>query len=371
MTAGDWPYIIADWQNDVKDRAVDTPMGEYFNYKKMIFDFAPSDESLPLVDQLAYRISGKKDIFMIFNFNKTLRRLYEEKSQHNEFRDMCQNHNLIVFQHDLTCNLTEALLAEPDYADWINSMAPTVFLDGAPGISLKKGYDKCKFIELWHPLLSLPYTFPQLADMKDHKPDKDFLCLMSDKSLRPHRRLFNQRMISAGFTDNAIYKFAKRSNDTASDIKDQYQKRVIEGFGWDTALPPLHHYNKTNFELVVETMTQINHDDTCMISEKTTKPIAMKHPFMILSNFNFLKTLHGLGFKTFHEHIDESYDEKTDVNERIDIIIANLKGLAGNSHGFYSDTQEIREHNHRHLQDLGGRFRTTLWKTLDDFWRNI
>ena len=375
MIAGDWPYIMADWHKDGKDKPVDqiTPvmLGEYFNFKNIPFDFAPSDESLPLVDQLAYRIGGKKDIFMIFNFNETLRRLYREKSQYNDFRDLCRNNNLIVFQNDLTCQLTEALLAEPDFVDWINSMAPTVFLDGSPGISLKKGFDNCKFIELWHPASSLPYTFPQLADMKDHKPDKDFLCLMCDRPMRPHRKLLHQRMASAEFTGNAIYKFAKRSAHTHSDLDDQYQNRVIEGFRWRDGLPPLQYYNRTNFELVVETLTQIDHDDTWFFSEKTTKPISMKHPFMILSNYNFLKNLQEIGFRTFHEHIDESYDRKTDVNDRIDIIIANLGVLARDSHRFYSDTHDIREHNHRHLQDLGGRFKTTLWKTLDEFWKNI
>jgi hypothetical protein len=368
MIAGDWPYIVADWHKDSKDKQL---LGEYFNLKNMPYDFIPSDESLPLVDQLAYSIGGKKDIFMIFNFHKTLRRLYEEKSHHHDFRDLCRDHNLIVFQNDLTCNLTVELLAQPDFADWINSMAPTVFLNGFPGISLKKGYDKCDFIELWHECVDPLLTTPHLAGMKDHKPDRDFLCLMCDKEERPHRRLLHQKITSAGLTDNAIYNFAKRSAQTHSDLDDQYQTRVIEGFSWRDGLPPLQYYNRTNFELVVETQTQINHDDTFELTEKTTKPISMKHPFMILSNYNFLKNLQKMGFKTFHEHIDESYDEKTDVNERIDIIVRNLGILSEDSQRFYSDTHQIREHNHRHLQDLGGRFKTTLWRKLDEFWKNI
>jgi len=371
MITGDWPYIVADWHKDDMNKAIDHPIGEYFNLKNIPYDFAPSDESLPLVDQLAYSIAGKKDIFMIFSFNETLRRLYEEKSHHHDFRDLCRDHNLIVFQNDLTCNLTEALSAEPDFADWINSMAPTVWLNGSQGISLKKGYDKCDFIELWHECVGPLLTTPHLAGMKDHEPDRDFLCLMCDKEERPHRKLLHQKITSAGLTDNAIYKFAKRSDQTHSDLNGQYQERVMEGFFWLDGLPPLQYYNRTNFELVAETQTQINHDDTFELTEKTTKPISIKHPFMILSNFNFLKNLHRLGFKTFHEHIDESYDEKTDVNERIDIIVRNLGILSKDSQRFYSDTHQIREHNHRHLQDLGGRFKTTLWRNLDEFWKNI
>ena len=75
MITGDWPYIVADWHKDDMNKAIDHPIGEYFNLKNIPYDFAPSDESLPLVDQLAYSIAGKKDIFMIFSFNETLRRL--------------------------------------------------------------------------------------------------------------------------------------------------------------------------------------------------------------------------------------------------------------------------------------------------------
>ena len=46
----------------------------------------------------------------------------------------------------------------------------------------------------------------------------------------------------------------------------------------------------------------------CFLSEKTFKPIACYHPFIIVGNKNSLYRLKELGYKTFSPFIDESYD---------------------------------------------------------------
>ena len=53
-----------------------------------------------------------------------------------------------------------------------------------------------------------------------------------------------------------------------------------------------------------------------------------------------LPVLEGISTKFFHEHLDESYDEKTDVNERIDIIVRKLGILSEDSNRFYLDTHD-------------------------------
>lgn len=57
------------------------------------------------------------------------------------------------------------------------------------------------------------------------------------------------------------------------------------------------------------------------ITEKTYKPILYKQPFIILAAPNFLKHLRQLGFKTFEEVWDESYDDCENHTERFFKII--------------------------------------------------
>jgi hypothetical protein len=140
-------------------------------------------------------------------------------------------------------------------------------------------------------------------------------------------------------------------------------------------VPPVSYYNDTNIEIVAESFAKdfqgIKPDNTFFITEKTAKPISMKHPFMVLGNHDFLKNLRDLGFRTFGDYIDESYDSETDVNKRIQIITQNLKEMQDSSIEIYKKTEEIRDHNLKNLQLIQGSMKTKMWETLDEFWRNI
>ncbi len=49
------------------------------------------------------------------------------------------------------------------------------------------------------------------------------------------------------------------------------------------------------------------------LSEKTFKPIACSHPFQILGAKGSLKELRKLGYLTFENLFDESYDELDNI----------------------------------------------------------
>lgn len=72
------------------------------------------------------------------------------------------------------------------------------------------------------------------------------------------------------------------------------------------------------FSIISETHFE-DRQGTIFLSEKTFKPIACNHPFIILGNKHSLKKLRKLGYKTFHDLIDETYDELDSIN-RIDAI---------------------------------------------------
>jgi hypothetical protein len=85
---------------------------------------------------------------------------------------------------------------------------------------------------------------------------------------------------------------------------------------------------------------------TIFLSEKTFKTIACQSPFMILGNKNSLKELHKMGYKTFHDIIDESYDELESIH-RINAIIDEIRKWESNpkKQDHFEWLYPILEHN--------------------------
>ena len=64
------------------------------------------------------------------------------------------------------------------------------------------------------------------------------------------------------------------------------------------------------------------------VSEKIFKPIAQRHPFVLVSVPRTLELLRDLGYKTFSPWIDESYDLETDDNKRLLMVVREIERLS-------------------------------------------
>jgi hypothetical protein len=84
---------------------------------------------------------------------------------------------------------------------------------------------------------------------------------------------------------------------------------------------------KSYFSLVTEAdINPFFKNNPCKITEKIYKAISF-HPFIIIGGCGILKYIRSLGFKTFPEMFDESYDDIEDNYERIDFIYKEVKKL--------------------------------------------
>ena len=83
-------------------------------------------------------------------------------------------------------------------------------------------------------------------------------------------------------------------------------------------------YMNTYFSLVTESHVD---EDILFITEKTYKPIVNLHPFIIAGSQGTLKYLRDCGYKTFPEIFDESYDEESDPEKRIFIILNEMERI--------------------------------------------
>jgi len=82
-------------------------------------------------------------------------------------------------------------------------------------------------------------------------------------------------------------------------------------------------YTQTKCSIVLETV----YDNRIHLTEKTLRPIACGHPFMVLSGPGTLTYLRKMGFNTFSPLIDESYDLETDPSKRMQMVINEMNRI--------------------------------------------
>ena len=87
----------------------------------------------------------------------------------------------------------------------------------------------------------------------------------------------------------------------------------VEYFGHPMSISqiiPITVYNQTAYSIIAETCP---HDNFTFFTEKTSKPIMAQRLFVMFAGRGYLANLKKLGFRTFGDVIDESYDSETDA----------------------------------------------------------
>ena len=107
-------------------------------------------------------------------------------------------------------------------------------------------------------------------------------------------------------------------------------------------------------------------------SEKTWKPIANKHPFIIVGPTGSLENLKSLGYKTFSDFWDEAYDLETKDTIRLMRIASLCKNISNWSTSkkkdFFYESMCITKHNYNLLKSIyTERKRNDFWETFRDW----
>lgn len=113
------------------------------------------------------------------------------------------------------------------------------------------------------------------------------------------------------------------------------------------------YYNDSLVNIVTETFFFSN---VIHVTEKTYKPIAYLQPFIMIAAPNSLQHVRDMGFKTFNEFWDESYDTETDhvirFNKIFDLIESISKWSDKKKIQFSYQVKEILEYNAAHLYNI-------------------
>lgn len=112
---------------------------------------------------------------------------------------------------------------------------------------------------------------------------------------------------------------------------DNYESSITSTANASRVRTLLPYMRNSYFTIVNETYygqsieEQLGNVFCRFLTEKTFKPIACKHPFILVTMPNSLKLLHELGYKTFDGIIDENYDKEEDDTKRLLMIIQEIE----------------------------------------------
>ena len=129
-----------------------------------------------------------------------------------------------------------------------------------------------------------------------------------------------------------------------------YYKDVKQLWDWtDTEMLGL--YKSIFVDVVAENHNQ---GETFFPTEKITRPIYCKKPFVVFGNKDYLDYLHQMGFRTFHDYWSQNYDGY-DQKDRYCAMLQILDQIGRKSKvelaSMLEDMQPILEHNYNLLMD--------------------
>jgi hypothetical protein len=139
------------------------------------------------------------------------------------------------------------------------------------------------------------------------------------------------------------------SSIDSKSVRDQF----VNPMAWvDTNTSLLQHYNRFAVEIVCETYTLGN---TFFPTEKTIRPIMAAKPMIVYGPQYYLARLRDMGFRTYNEIWDESYDLYQGP-ERWKLMRESMNTLfecgRNYQHLVLTRAHEIAMHNRQHLADI-------------------
>lgn len=194
----------------------------------------------------------------------------------------------------------------------------------------------------------------------------DGLVSFSDFPEEYHKYDFYHLISNSNFSKNTINTF---ENLLPIKINNLYVHDYTKNLGQSVVIDD---FKKTFFSVISETLVS---DNTIYISEKTTKAIAVGHPFFLISSKNSLKKLKELGYKTFDKWWDESYDMCDDYMKRIDMIISEIEKIKLKSYtelvNMRNDMYGVLHHNQQVFKKICSNDEQPVFDTINKIYKNI
>lgn len=210
---------------------------------------------------------------------------------------------------------------------------------------------------------------------------KPYSFLYLNGRYRAHRNYLLQCLNNEDLLANALWSNLDSAAAPIRTLPEQYEhpryqqnlncgttgfvKDSLFGGEWGEIYIHADQYINTYFSLVAETVFDYPYS---LRSEKTYKPIAAGHPFVIAANRGFYRDLHAIGFRTFGHLIDESFDMIDNSEDRLKRIVQVVKDLcASDLDEFAVACESTTKYNKQHMATLGPELRSRFPDQFRDF----
>jgi hypothetical protein len=237
--------------------------------------------------------------------------------------------------------------------------------------------------EVYRPWWSFNLLKFNQLECRAAEPRFDFDCLLGAR--RPHRDFAMLAMQETGIINSSIVTYRDFFH---GDLVDHQSQEFAGMFPnqklnfpyvspnldpeWEVDRPlnrsispfvPWNIYHQCRYSIVCETLGT---GDCFFLSEKTAKALFAGRVFLMFGNCNFLANLQKLGFKTFSDIIDESYDSNPLDFERFAAVRDQMEWLSKQDYSqVMSCLEPILVHNQNRLAELQQEKRHEMQRLLD------
>ena len=170
-------------------------------------------------------------------------------------------------------------------------------------------------------------------------------------------RLFFYFSQHGKLTDRSITYLGNFLKQLPIEKHTNLEKTTIDYFSWDNGgydTECLNWYNNFFLDVVCETIFS---GHSFYLTEKIARPILTCNPFLVVGPANFLKNLKKIGFKTFKNFWDETYDDFEGVM-RINAMEKVLEKISSYTledlKNMYDKMKPILDHNYSLYHSLSG-----------------
>jgi hypothetical protein len=158
---------------------------------------------------------------------------------------------------------------------------------------------------------------------------KENMFVATTGSYKPERNFIVETLTDNLDFKNFILKYRGKNYGKNYDYLDPYHQDVNNFHSYKpydcfdflniSQSIPTDLYNSSYFNLVIE--TDVDYPHSFFPTEKISKALLTGIPFVVYSTPNFLKNLRSIGFTTYNEIWDESYDLEFNFQRRATMIV--------------------------------------------------
>ena len=159
----------------------------------------------------------------------------------------------------------------------------------------------------------------------DNKDIRDFIYVSYNGNPKAYRVNLVNQLFNKGLDKYGLISLLRDENPLILD------RKFIDHGDMSTQRYPIEHYSQTYFTLVTEGYFHTNgfpshYTHIALKTEKIYKAMLL-NPYILLGGYGTLSQMRNLGFETFPELFDESYDDIKSASKRFDKIVENVESV--------------------------------------------